>query len=73
MEKKTYTTPEIEVIDLDNQPAILVESSPKAAPFVLRRRRIQLTRPNLRQFLFNTELNGYNLRRQYICIRLIRC
>jgi hypothetical protein len=32
MEKKTYTTPEIEVIDLDNQPAILVESSPKAAP-----------------------------------------
>ena len=27
MEKKTYTTPEIEVIDLDNQPAILVVSN----------------------------------------------
>ncbi len=27
MEKKTYTTPEIEVIDLDNQPALLAGSN----------------------------------------------
>lgn len=32
MEKKPYTTPEIEVIDLPDPPSILQSSGPRSAP-----------------------------------------